>query len=189
MLVASGQVLDDLDILHRDQPDGSFAITIPAPPDGLLVLQEVSANADTQSLNVDKTAVRRSNYIETAIMDMEGGYLWMLYRSNQAQGQFQLPAYFRYFVFYDEAQALDGAKRLYDTGYYAPSGEWIVKPVVDTYNYEDVRFSKGWNPYNLKTFATSDTPDTLFREYAIATVEPAGMGWHVYDRPDLEPAD
>ena len=170
------------------QSDGSFEITLPEIPEDLVTNKEVSdASSDMSSITVSNHNVRRSNYVELAILDSSDKYLYMLYRTDTPQGAFALPASFVYYTYFSDNLILDGVNILTDTGYYSPSGEWIEKTVIDRYQYNNVHFKKGWNKYVLETSSFDETSTQLERNFEIMVDEPEGTKWYYFIRPDLEP--
>ena len=170
------------------QPDGSFEITLPEIPEDLINNKEIpDTSSDTSSITVSNPDARRSNYIELAIFDSSDKYLYMLYRTDSPQGEIVLPLSFAYYVYFSDDLTLDGVNIFTEPGYYTPSGEWIEKPVISRYLYDNVHFTKGWNKYILESSSFDETPDQLVREFKIIAGELEGAKWYYFIRPDLEP--
>jgi len=167
---------------------GGFALELPEPPAGLVDHPEIpAACADSAGITVSDFSVARTNYVEWSVFDSDGAYIDMLYETNRPQAGIALPLSFGYFVYFSGPVHIDGIRTIEAPGYYAPSGEWIDKPVTDRYRYDDVQFTKGWCRYYLQSLSSVETPLRVEREFTVLCATPENIRWHLYDRPDLEP--
>jgi len=170
------------------QSDGSFEIALPEISEDLVTNKEIpDTSSDTSSITVSNPDARRSNYVELAIFDSSDKYLYMLYRTDSPQGEVVLPISFVYYVYFSDDLTLDGVNVFTEPGYYTPSGEWVEKPVISRYRYDNVYFGKGWNKYILESSSFNETSTQLEREFKIIAGELEGAKWYYFIRPDLEP--